>query len=90
MKRKGQLTLANISGMVILLFIFGVSWEAISQGLSTAFTGAQPFVQVAIVSIPLGLLIAFLTMPFTLAEKERERRQLQNPNRPRGMERKDR
>jgi len=71
--------------MVILLFIFGVSWEAISQGLSTAFTGAQPIVQVAIVSIPLGLLIAFLTMPFTLAEKERERRTRKNPNRPRRM-----
>ena len=73
--------------MVILLFIFGVAWEPITQGLTTAFTGAQPIVQVAIVSIPLGLLIAFLTMPFTLAEKERERRARQNPNRPRGMER---
>jgi len=76
---KGQLTIANISGMAILLFIFGVAWKPITQGLSTAFTGAQPIVQATIVLIPLGIILAFLSMPFTLAEKERERRITQTP-----------
>lgn len=71
---KGQLTIANISGMAILLFIFGVAWKPITQGLSTAFSGAQPIVQATIVLIPMGIILAFISMPFTLAEKERERR----------------
>lgn len=89
MKRKGQLTIANISGMAILLFIFAVAWTPITQGLSTAFTGANPLVKATIILIPLGIIIAFLTMPFTLAEKERERRARQNPNQPRAMQRRN-
>ena len=86
MIRKGQLTIANIAGMVILLFIFGVAWGPITEGLTTAFKGANVSTQIAVVLIPLGLLITFVTMPFTLSAREEERRMRQNLNRPRGME----
>jgi hypothetical protein len=85
--RKGQITLANIGGMVILLFIFAVAWEPMMNGLADAFTGANPLVKIGIVSVPLGILIAFITMPFTLSAKEEERRMAQNPRIPAGRER---
>jgi len=66
--RKGLFSLADMSAVVVLLFIFAVFSEPMFQFLSKSFVNATPLNKLALVLIPVGIILAILSLPFALQE----------------------
>jgi len=66
--RKGIFSLADMSAVAVLLFIFAVFSEPMFQFLAKSFENATALNKLALALIPVGIIIAILSLPFALQE----------------------
>lgn len=71
--RKGQFTIPNLVGVVVLLFMFAVSFEAQKTILVNAASKSGPLLTAVLYSIPVVELLVIFGSPFMLAQKKYER-----------------
>ena len=57
-----------MSAVAILLFIFAVFSEPMFQFLTKSFANATPLNKLALALIPVGIILAILSLPFALQE----------------------
>ena len=77
---KGQLTIPNLAGVIMLLFVFSILFNPIKSILIGAASGANPLTAAVVYSIPAIILIGILASPFMLAQKKFEREQRKRMN----------
>lgn len=68
--RKGQFTIADLLGVALLVFIFGVAFGPMTDAISTSFEGANLLTKAALVVVIPTLLFAILG--YTIVESGRE------------------
>jgi len=71
---KGQFTLANMLGIAILLFLFGILAEPITSILSSAAQGSRPMLSTLLKGFPLVFIMILVILPFAKSEKKRIQR----------------
>jgi len=71
--RKGQFTIPNLVGVVLMLFIFAVTFEAQKSILLNAASKSDPLLTAVLYTIPVLELLVIFGSPFMLAQKKYER-----------------
>jgi len=77
---KGQLTIPNLAGVVMLTFIFAILFDPIKTILIGATSNANPLTAAVIYTIPAIVLLGILASPFMLSQKKFEREQKRRMN----------
>lgn len=73
--RKGQFTIPNLVGVVLMLFIFAVTFEAQKTILIKAASTTDPLLTAVLYTIPAIELLVIFGSPFMLAQKKYEKDQ---------------
>lgn len=66
--RKGIFSLADMSAVVIMLFMFAVFSEPMFQFLAKSFENATSLNKLALAMIPVAIILTILSLPFQLQE----------------------
>jgi len=66
--RKGIFSLADMSAVAVLLFIFAIFSEPMFQALTKSFQNATALNKLALALIPAGIILAIISLPFALQE----------------------
>jgi len=88
-RRPGLLTLADVIGIIVVFFIFGVLAEPIMSGVFSAWSEAGPLASAVFAILPAVILVGFLKAIWELQatrfvqQQQRERRQ-RRPRREQG------
>jgi len=71
--RKGQFTIPNLVGVVVLLFIFAHLFPVLKPVLVQAAEGSGTLTKAVLFTLPAVILISILGSPFMLSELKFER-----------------